>query len=210
MTDNAKFWDKSAERYAASPVSDERAYQRKLAETQGLFGPQMRILEFGCGTGTTAIHHAPHVAHIDAIDISGNMLEIARSRITASEIENITLTRGTLTGFGADPASMDVVLGLNVLHLLPDREAAIAEAFRILRPGGAFVTSTVCLGASYLRFLKLVAPIGKLFGLIPDIYVLSEQQLRSEMEAQGFDIETQWAHGKNDIAVFAIARKPAG
>ena len=38
----------------------------------------MRIVEFGCGTGTTAVHHTPHVQHIDAIDISAKMLEIER------------------------------------------------------------------------------------------------------------------------------------
>ena len=210
MTDSEKFWDKIANKYAASPVSDDRAYQRKLDETQRLLSPEMRVLEFGCGTGTTAIHHAPLVAHIDAIDISENMLEIGRDKAAAAEIENITFKRGTLTECAAKPASLDVVLGLNVLHLLPDREAVMAETFRILRPGGAFVTSTVCLGASYFRFIKLVVPLGKLLGLMPDLFILSEQQLRSEFVAQGFEIETQWAHGKNGIAVFVIARKPAG
>ena len=102
MSKSEKFWNKMAERYAKSTVSDEAIYQRKLAETQSFFTPTMRIVEFGCGTGTTAIHHARHVRHIDAIDISENMLEIGRGKTEEAGIDNITFTRGTLAEFTAE------------------------------------------------------------------------------------------------------------
>lgn len=207
MSESDKFWDGAAEKYAKSPVSDEATYQRKLTETQSFFAPDMRILEFGCGTGTTAVHHAGHVLHIDAIDISENMLEIGRGRAKEADVENIEFTLGTLTEFNADIASMDVVLGLNVLHLIPDWRAHIAEAARILKPGGIFVSSTGCLGNSFLRFLKLVVPLGKRLGIMPDVFVLTEAELASEIEGAGFRIETQWHHGMKDIDVFIIARK---
>ena len=207
MAESDKFWDKTAERYAKSPVSDEATYQKKLAETQSFFTPNMRILEFGCGTGTTAVQHAPHVQHIDAIDISENMLEIGRGKAREAGVENITFTRGTLTEFNADTATLDAVLGLNVIHLLPDRQAVIAEVVRILKPGGIFVSSTVCLGNSYLRFIKLAVPLGKLLGLMPDVFVLTEAELASEVTNAGFVIERQWHHGKKGIAVFMVAQK---
>lgn len=207
MSKSAKFWDKTAERYAKSPVSDEATYQKKLVETQRFFRPDMRIVEFGCGTGTTAIHHAPHVQHIDAIDISENMLAIGRGKAGDAGIDNITFTRGTLTEFSAEDASVDAVLGMNVIHLLPDRHEVIAEVARILKPGGIFISSTVCLGQSYLRFIKLVAPLGKMLGLIPDVFILTEAELVSEISSAGFEIERQWHHGKGGISVFMIARK---
>jgi ubiquinone/menaquinone biosynthesis C-methylase UbiE len=207
MAESEKFWNKTAERYAKSPVSNEATYQQKLAETQSFFTPNMRTLEFGCGTGTTAVHHAPHVQHIDAIDISENMLEIGRGKAREARVENITFTRGTLTEFNADTASLDAVLGLNVIHLLPDRQAVIAEVSRILKHGGIFVSSTVCLGHSYLRFIKLAVPLGKLLGLMPDVFVLTEAELANEVTNAGFVIERQWHHGKNGIAVFMVARK---
>ena len=207
MAESDKFWDKTAERYAKSPVSDAATYQKKLAETQSFFTPNMRILEFGCGTGTTAVQHAPHVQHIDAIDISENMLEIGRGKAREAGVENITFTRGTLTEFNADTATLDAVLGLNVIHLLPDRQAVIAEVVRILKPGGIFVSSTVCLGNSYLRFIKLAVPLGKLLGLMPDVFVLTEAELASEVTNAGFVIERQWHHGKKGIAVFMVAQK---
>ena len=207
MAESEKFWNKTAERYAKSPVSDEATYQQKLAETQSFFTPDMRILEFGCGTGTTAVHHAPHVQHIDAIDISENMLEIGRGKAREAGVENITFTRGTLTEFNAETGGLDAVLGLNVIHLLPDRQAVIAEVVRILKPGGFFVSSTVCLGHSYLRFIKLAVPLGKLLGLMPDVFVLTESELASEVTNAGFVIERQWHHGKKGIAVFMVAQK---
>ena len=207
MTESDRFWDKVAERYAKRPVSDEATYQRKLTETQSFLTPDMRILEFGCGTGTTAISHAPHVQQVEAIDISENMLEIARGKASAAGAGNINFTRGTLADFNADTASFDVVLGLNVIHLLPDRQAVIAEVARILKPGGIFVSSTVCVGDSYLRFIKLLVPLGNLLRLMPNIFVLTEAKLANEVANAGFIIESQWHHGIKDIAVFMIARK---
>lgn len=208
MSKSEKFWDKKAVSYAKSPVSDEAAYQKKLAETQSFFEPDMQVLEFGCGTGTTAIHHAPHVQHIDALDISANMLSIARRKASEAGVNNITFTRGTLTEFKANAQSTDAVLALNVIHLLPDWRANIKEIARILKPGGIFVSSTVCLGQSYLRFIKLIAPLGKILGLMPDIVILTETELTNEITRAGFEVERQWHHGKDGISVFVIARKP--
>ena len=207
MSSPEKFWDKKAEGYAKSAVSDEASYRRKLTETQDFLDPGMRVIEFGCGTGTTAIHHAPYVQHIDAIDISENMLSIARRKAQEAGIDNITFTRGTLSEFRAEDESFDAVLGLNVIHLLPDRQSALAEVARILKPNGIFVSSTVCLGHSNLRFIKLINPLAKLLGLMPDVFVLTEEQLADEVTRAGLTIERQWHHGKKGIAVFMIARK---
>ena len=167
----------------------------------------MNILEFGCGTGTSAICHAPYVQHIDAIDISENMLEIARTKAREASIDNISFHKGTLTEFNAGPASLDAVLGLSVIHLLPDRANVLAEAARILKPGGIFVSSTACLGSSYLRFIKLLAPLGKLIGLMPDVFVLTEKELVAEIENAGFEINIQWHHGLHNMSVFIVARR---
>ncbi|MBY6196170.1 class I SAM-dependent methyltransferase [Vibrio hangzhouensis] len=207
MQQSERFWNKIAEKYSRTPVSDEASYQKKLSETQAYFSPDMNVLEFGCGTGTTAVHHAPYVHHIDAIDIAENMLEIGRSRARDADIHNITFHQGTLEQFNADTASLDAVLGLNILHLLPDRHSALSEIARILKPGGIFVSSTVCLSHSYLRLIKWLEPIGKLMGLMPDVYVISEEGLVNELIQAGFSIERRWHHGSKDIGVFIIAKK---
>ena len=208
MGTSKDFWDKTADKYAASPVSDQATYERKLAQTQALFRADMKVLEFGCGTGSTAIEHAPHVAHIDAIDVSDRMIEIAREKAAAAGITNVEFTAGTLDTLDGADASYDVVLGLNVLHLVEDRRGALATVARLLKPGGAFVSSTVCLGGSFLRMIRWLVPLGKAIGMMPDVYVLTEAEFAEEVRDAGFTIEDQWHHGKNGLAVFMVARKP--
>ena len=77
MAEQTKFWDKIADRYAKQPIADEAAYQKKLQVTRDYFRSDMEVLEIGCGTGSTAILHAPYVKHIRAIDFSTNMLAMA-------------------------------------------------------------------------------------------------------------------------------------
>jgi ubiquinone/menaquinone biosynthesis C-methylase UbiE len=120
MKSPQKFWDNIAPRYAKSPIKDEKSYQKKLAIAQEYFRPDWSVLEFGCGTGTTAIAHAPHVRHILATDISGKMLDIAERKARDAGIENVLFQQGTLDSLELQAESFDAVLGLNILHLLED------------------------------------------------------------------------------------------
>ncbi len=56
-----RFWNWTAERYSRQAIADEASYKKKLAITQEYLTPNIRVVEFGCGTGSTAIVHAPAV-----------------------------------------------------------------------------------------------------------------------------------------------------
>lgn len=77
----------------------------------------------------------------------------------------------------------------------------------MLKPGGVFVSSTACLGSSVFRFIRLITPLAKRLGLMPDLLIIKESELAQELIDAGFSIETQWHHGSKDIAVFIIASK---
>ncbi|MEM6445448.1 MAG: class I SAM-dependent methyltransferase [Cyanobacteria bacterium P01_D01_bin.123] len=207
MDRTAKFWDNIARRYSNQPVADEASYQKKLEVTRGYLKPGMEIFEFGCGTGSTAIVHAPHVKHVRAIDVSENMLEIARGKAETEYIENISFERSTIEDIDIPAGSIDVVLGLSILHLLSDKEAAIAKVYTALKPGGIFVTSTACLGDSMSVF-KFIAPIGHFLGLIPLVKVFTVAELKTSLTDANFDIDYQWQPSKGK-AVFIVAKKPA-
>jgi ubiquinone/menaquinone biosynthesis C-methylase UbiE len=138
----AKFWDKIAERYAKRPVDDEAAYEKKLQVTRKYFQPDMQVLELGCGTGSTAIVHAPYVKHIHAIDISSKMLEIAQGKADANHVKNVTFEQSSVDALSVSDQTLDVVLALSLLHLLDNKEDLIAMVHKILKPGGVFVSST--------------------------------------------------------------------
>jgi len=205
MSQSARFWDRVAERYARSPVADEAAYRKKLQVTQDYLRPDMEVLEFGCGTGSTALIHAPHVKHIRAIDISSKMIEIARGKADAGRVDNVTFEVSTIEAFDVADETFDAVLGLSILHLLEDKEAVIAKVHRMLKPGGVFVTSTACLGDT-MKFFKLIGPIGAFLGLIPTVKVFTRQELEDSITDAGFSIDHRWQPGKGK-AVFIVAKK---
>lgn len=204
-TGSARFWDRIAERYARTPVADQATFQKKLQFTREHLCPDMELLEFGCGTGSTAIAHAPFVKHILALDISSKMIEIAHGKAEANGIRNVTFSQSAIEDFAAPQHSFDVVLGLSILHLLKDKEDAISKVHELLKPGGVFVSSTACLGDS-MSYFKLIAPIGRLFGLLPLVNVFTIQELRDALIHGGFEIEQQWQPGKGK-GVFIVAKK---
>lgn len=202
---SSRFWDRVANRYSRQPVADEAAYQKKLRVTQEYLRPDMEVLEFGCGTGSTAIVQAPFVKHIRAIDISGRMLEIARDKAEAAKVGNITFERAAIDDFNAPDETYDAIMGHSILHLLEDEEAAIAKVHRMLKPGGLFVSSTVCLGER-MKWFKLIGPIGKFLGLMPLVKVFTVKELEDSLTAAGFEIDHRWLPGKGDSA-FIVAKK---
>ncbi|MEL6606412.1 MAG: class I SAM-dependent methyltransferase, partial [Cyanobacteria bacterium J06614_10] len=185
---------------------DEAAYQKKLAVTREYFRPDMEVLEIGCGTGSTAILHASYVKHIRAIDFSGGMIAIAKEKAAAEQIHNVTFEQATIEALDVPDQSLDAVLGLSILHLLPEKEAAIAQVHQMLKPGGLFVTSTVCMGDT-MSWFKLVTPIGRVLGFFPFVQVFTVQSLANSLIQAGFELDYQWQPSK-DKALFIVAKKP--
>lgn len=206
MDKSAKFWNKLADRYSRHPVADEAVYRKKLEITQSYLRPDMEVLEFGCGTGTTAIHHAPLVKHILAIDFSSEMIRICRERVQAAGITNVEFQCTSFDALTIADASYDAVLGLNILHLLDNWQEVIARAYTMLRPGGIFITSTGCVGDTIFRLLKFIVPIGHFLGLLPLLKAITQKQLEQSIKDVGFAIDYIW-RPKKYAAVFIVAKK---
>jgi len=200
------FWDRVAERYSKSPVPDEAVYEKKLETTRSYLHPGSEVFEFGCGTGSTAIAHAAHVKHVRATDVSAKMIEIARRKAAAENVENVTFEQLAFDDLDIADGTLDVVLGLSILHLLEDRGPAIRRVYDMLKPGGVFVSSTVCLGDT-MKWFKFVGPVGRFLRLMPMVRVFSSDELRASLCDAGFEIEHDWQPGKGK-ALFVVARKP--
>ena len=205
MVQSERFWDRLASRYSRTPVSDEAAYQKKLQVTRGYFRPDMEVLEFGCGTGSTAIVHAPYVKHIRAIDISSSMIEIAQGKADAKGIGNVTFAHLSMDELELADQTLDVVLGLNILHLLDNWDKTLPRVYNMLKPGGLFVSSTACI-ADMNMFFRFIASLGNFLLLIPQVSVFSSGELEDSLTGVGFEIDHQWHPGKNK-AVFIVAKK---
>lgn len=204
MNTTARFWDRIADNYAKKPVPDQRIYEKKLQITRQYFRPDWTVLEFGCGTGSTALAHAPFVKQIMGTDISSRMIEIARGKAKAQGIDNVSFEQSSIEALTLPEQSVDAVLGLSILHLLENKEEVIARVQRMLKPGGIFVTGTACLG-DRMAYFKFLAPVGKFFGLMPQVKVFSAKQLEQCIRDAGFSIDYRWRPDTH--TVFIVAKK---
>lgn len=106
--------------------------------------PGQQVLDLGTGTGAVAIRAASLVApggQVSGLDISPEMLTLARRRVAALELENVTFREGRGEAIPAEDRAFDAVLASLSLMYVIDRAAAAREIARVLRPGGRFVAA---------------------------------------------------------------------
>jgi arsenite methyltransferase len=208
--DDAKFWNGIAEKYAAKPVANVPAFERKKSITREHLRPDSSVLELGCGTGTLALEMARHAGHIQAMDISAQMLRIADQKREAQGITNVTFRQGTLDGgHPYQPQSFDSVWAYSILHLVPDRRRVLATLFDLLKPGGSLIASSVCLGDGWVPYGPITA-VMRWFGKAPVVHVYSRETLFRELRESGFVDVTERDVGAEKVVAFVVAKKPAG
>ncbi|RWQ80247.1 MAG: class I SAM-dependent methyltransferase, partial [Mesorhizobium sp.] len=120
IASDARFWDRSSRRYAMGAIADQAGYERTLDRTRALLGPDDRVLELGCGTGTTALRLAGDVQNYLATDISAGMIAIANKKQAAGPIPGLVFRTATVDAFTPGAEQFNAVLGFNYLHLVRD------------------------------------------------------------------------------------------
>ncbi|HEV8166596.1 MAG TPA: class I SAM-dependent methyltransferase, partial [Actinomycetota bacterium] len=99
-------------------------------------GPEGRLLELGVGTGRIALPLHRRGRRIVGLDLSLPMLDRYRAKAAALGLPPPAVLRADATRLPFRDACVDAVLEVHVLHLIPDWRQALAEARRVLRPGG--------------------------------------------------------------------------
>lgn len=100
----------------------------------GLLDDTWTIGDLGCGTGQLAESLAPFVERVIAVDDSSAMLAAARKRLAS--MPNVDVRSGRLESLPIDDGTLDSALLFLVMHYVSEPEAAVAEAYRTLKPGG--------------------------------------------------------------------------
>jgi ubiquinone/menaquinone biosynthesis C-methylase UbiE len=101
----------------------------------GLLDPAWVVADLGCGTGHVSSLVAPFVHRVIGVDASAAMLAAAEDLVPAS----VDLRQGALEALPIGDAEVDLVLLVLVLHHVPDPARALAEAARVLKPGGRLI-----------------------------------------------------------------------
>ncbi len=121
--------------YAESPVHRSGPDLEALLEAGG-FGSEDRVLDLGCGAGHTALAVAPRVAEVVAADVTPEMLAVARSLTQERGLANLRLEMADATDLPFADGEFDAVTSRFSAHHFADPAVALAEAARVLRPGG--------------------------------------------------------------------------
>jgi ubiquinone/menaquinone biosynthesis C-methylase UbiE len=133
-------WDAVAKTYAEN-VHHWNGFAQEAARRAPL-AADSRVLDVGCGPGTLAFFVAPHVARVDAVDFSPEMIAELRARADRDGVRNIEAAVMSADALRFDDAVFDVAFSLFAFFFFPDRPRAFAELYRVLKPGGHLVIGT--------------------------------------------------------------------
>ena len=122
----------AAERSQLVPGRSWAAWSRAL----GLLLPALEVADLGCGEGYLTLEMARWARRVVGFDQSADVLAGAKALAGRRRVRNITWKRGTLDRVPLGDATVDVALLSQALHHADKPAAALAEAWRILRPGG--------------------------------------------------------------------------
>jgi ubiquinone/menaquinone biosynthesis C-methylase UbiE len=211
-TSDTRFWDRTSRNYAAAPIADQGGYERTLDRTRTLLGPNDRVLELGCGTGTTALRLAGSVHSYLATDISPGMIAIATEKHAVDPNPNLVFRTVTAEALTPEALQFNAVLGFNYLHLVHDLPGTLRHVHSLLAPEGLFISKTPCLGDMHpLMRLALIAvlPAMRTIGKAPHAGVFRAADLSQHIHTAGFDILATESHATkgNEPRPYIVARK---
>src|SRR5215208_1264990 len=169
------------------------------------------VLDLGSGAGADVLISARRVGASGkaiGLDMTDEMLELARANATEAGVANVEFVKGYIEDIPLPDASVDVVISNCVINLAGDKGKVLAEAARVLRPGGRFAVSDVIadVGMDEATRADMAAYTGCIAG------ALTEAEFRTALAAAGLtDVEIRETHRVHDQASSAIvrARKPA-
>ena len=205
---DARFWDRTSRKYARSAIADQAGYERSLDRTRALLRPSDRVLELGCGTGTTALRLAGQVQHYLATDLSAGMIAIANEKLAASPIPALVFRTATADELASDPERFDAVLGFSYLHLVRDLPGSLRHIHTLLATDGLFISKTPCVGDMNPLF-RIALPPMRAVGLAPYASVFRATDLSRQIRDAGFDILATENHATkgDDGRPYIVARK---
>lgn len=164
------------------------------------------VLDLGSGAGGDVLISARRVGPSGkayGLDMTVEMLELARSNAAAAGVENVEFLEGYLEDVPLPDASVDVVISNCVINLAADKRVVLAEAARVTRPGGRFAVSDVIAdeGMDEATRADMAAYTGCIAG------ALTEAEYRDTLAATGWEqVTVETTHRVHDQAAAAIIR----
>ena len=110
----------------------------------GPINPGEQVLDIGCGAGVDTILAAMMVGpqgSVTGVDIVSEMIERAQNNLETMDLDNVKLQNVSGENLPFANATFDVVISNGVINLIPDKEAAMSEIIRVLKPAGRLMVA---------------------------------------------------------------------
>ena len=174
------------------------------------------VLDLGSGGGIDVLLSAKRVGargKVYGLDMTDEMLELARQNQRKANATNVEFLKGDIEAIPLPSSSVDVVISNCVINLAPDKSKVLAEAFRVLKPGGRLAVSDIIVRGDVSPALRrdMELWVGCIGG------ALAENEYKNKLAAAGFEdvaVET-WrrydAVASGDatfVSAFVRGRKP--
>ena len=194
--------------------------------------PGQTVLDLGSGAGLdvfVARNEVGETGHVIGVDMTAEMVAKARDNTEQSGFDNVEFRLGEIEHLPVLSDSIDVVISNCVLNLVPDKQRAFAEIFRVLKPGGHFCISDIVSSQALPEWLEGIAEAyaGCVAGAIPredylqliqqtgfnQVTVASERRIQvpAELVSKSLTQEQQEEAVANDLHVMSVtvtAQKP--
>ena len=182
----------------------QRHFEAPLLERLGGRLEGLEVLEIGCGrgVGTQRILERFGARKVSAMDLDESMLQRARRRLAHYSTDRLDLRLGDVTHLEAGDQAFDAVVTFAAIHHVPEWQAAVAEIFRVLKPGGRFffqeVTAQWILRWPYRTLFE--HPMENRF---------SGPEFVAELERQGIEVGDSWVERAGGDFIFGVGRRTA-
>jgi arsenite methyltransferase len=192
------------------------------------------VLDLGSGGGIDVLLSATRVGPTGrayGLDMTDEMLALARANAVRAGATNVEFLKGDIESIPLPDASVDVIISNCVINLAADKGRVLAEAYRVLRPGGRFAVSDIvvrgevpapvrrsmelwtgCIAGALeaQEFVALLTGLGFEDASIEPTRVYGLEDARALLEGSGLDAATLAAEVDGRfMAAFVRARKPA-
>jgi SAM-dependent methyltransferase len=165
------------------------------------------VLDLGSGGGIDVLLSARRVGPTGkayGLDTTDDMLTLAEANRRKSGLTNVEFLRGTIEEIPLPDASVDVIISNCVINLSGDKDRVLAEAFRVLKPGGRFAVSDVVVRGTLPEPVRqsMELWVGCVAG------ALSEDDYRAKLTAAGFtgvELEVTREYSFDDASSFLAA-----
>jgi len=180
------FWDRWAWFYDLAERTNLAANTAAARRVGELIPAGAAVLDCAAGTGEFSLAAAKQAASVLSTDLSRPMLDRAAVKARRAGADNVSFALRDITALPDPDGSFDAVIAANVLHLLPEPEKALAELWRVTRPGGRLILPTYLqgkVGAAYGAMIKIYQGVGFHYE-----YAFTPETYRMFFEKNGYSL----------------------